>query len=111
MRDIFACLQCHSIYAINRHQQQPLARPRCKVCFANFPPKEMGDWLAYERAEPEWTVREWLSGQDRRFNLPSPDQKLAAMAQRRIEIADSAPPSSRLQKVQSPFLRGRTLEP
>ena len=24
--------------------------------------RELGDWLAYERAEPEWTVDAWLRG-------------------------------------------------
>jgi hypothetical protein len=38
------------------------------ACFAAIlqklwkqPPTELGDWLAYERAEPEWTLDEWLS--------------------------------------------------
>src|SRR5690349_1577689 len=55
MPDIFAC-----IYAIYRHRQQPLARPHCQVCSAKFPPSELGEWLSYRRAEPEWTVRQWL---------------------------------------------------
>ena len=62
MRDIFACSKCHSIYEITRLHEQPVVLPRCQVCFAEFPPSELGDWLAYERAEPEWTVGEWLTG-------------------------------------------------
>jgi hypothetical protein len=67
MRDVFACTKCHSIYGITRLQQQPVLPPRCQVCFASFPPSELGDWLAYERAEPEWTVGEWLAGQTRTY--------------------------------------------
>jgi hypothetical protein len=56
MRDIFACNNCNSIYEITRLQQRPAAPPRCQVCFASLPTSELGDWLAYERAEQEWSV-------------------------------------------------------
>jgi hypothetical protein len=67
MRDIFACNKCLSIYEIKRLPQKPALLQRCQVCFASFPPRELGDWLAYERAEPEWTVAEWLTGQTRTY--------------------------------------------
>jgi hypothetical protein len=92
MRDVFACLQCHSIYEINRHRQQPLARPRCQVCQAKFPPSELGDWLSYQRAEPEWTVAEWLTGQTGRFSLLPPHQKLNGLAHRKTQTIDPAQP-------------------
>jgi len=62
MRDIFACQNCHAIYAIRRLRQPPLLPPFCKNCGTKFPPSELGDWLAYERAEPEWNVKGWLTG-------------------------------------------------
>jgi hypothetical protein len=101
MRDIFACSKCLSIYEIKRQQQQPLVPPRCQVCLASFPPSELGDWLAYERAEPEWSVVEWLTGQAGQSSVPSPRQRPAALAQRRIATAHWPLPSSRLQKPSS----------
>jgi hypothetical protein len=98
MRDIFACSKCLSIYEITPVRQKPALPPRCQVCFASFPPSELGDWLSYERAEPEWSVAEWLTGQTSQFSVPSPHQKLAALAQRRVATADWPLPSSRLQK-------------
>jgi hypothetical protein len=99
MRDVFACTKCHSIYEITRLQQQPVLPPRCQVCFASFPPSELDDWLAYERAEPEWTVGEWLAGQTSQFSVPSPHQRFAAFAQRRVPTADWPLPS----RSQNPF--------
>jgi hypothetical protein len=62
MRDIFACRECQSIYEITRVSQPPVLTPFCRNCGCKFPPSELGDWLAYERAEPEWTVDAWLRG-------------------------------------------------
>jgi hypothetical protein len=76
MRDVFSCSKCHSIYEIKRQQHRPDLPPRCQVCFASFPPSELGDWLSYERAEPESSVGEWLTGQPGLFALASPSQKL-----------------------------------
>jgi len=102
MRDIFACSKCHSIYEITRHRQQPLARPHCQVCNAQFPPCELGDWLSYQRAEPERDVAEWLSGRSSQFSLPSPYHvALAGLAQRKKQSADPALPRSRLEKLSS----------
>jgi hypothetical protein len=42
MPDIFACGKCLSLYEISRRSQQPLVPPRCQVCFASFPPSELG---------------------------------------------------------------------
>jgi hypothetical protein len=100
MRDIFACSKCLSIYEITRLGQKTVLPPRCQVCFDSFPPSELGDWLGYERAEPEWSVAEWLTGQTSQFSVPSPYQKLAALSQR-IAAADWPSPSSRLQKLSS----------
>jgi hypothetical protein len=99
MRDVFSCNKCHSIYGITRLQQKPILPPRCQVCFASFPPSELGDWLAYERAEPEWTVGEWLGVPTSQLNLPSPHQRLAGLMQRKIESPKLALPSSQLQKL------------
>src|SRR5438067_11640966 len=62
MRDIFACRECQSIYEITRVSEPPVLTPFCRNCGCKFPPSELGDWLAYERAEPEWTVDAWLRG-------------------------------------------------
>ena len=99
MRDIFACSKCRSIYEITRLKHQPTLPPRCQVCFASFPFSELGDWLVYERAEPEWTVGEWLTGETSQFSLPSPHQTLARLAHRKIPSADPTLPSSRLPKL------------
>jgi hypothetical protein len=101
MRDIFACLRCNSIYEISRHRQQPLARPHCQVCSAKFPPTELGEWLSYRRAEPEWSLSEWLGGNASRFSVPSPRLAFTALAQKNLKIAEPALPSSRLQKPSS----------
>jgi hypothetical protein len=99
MRDVFACIKCQSIYEITRHRQQPLARPRCQVCHAQFPPNELGDWLSYQRAEPEWTVGKWLASQQTgQLSVSSRDQRPAALAQRRVPTSEWLLPSSRLQK-------------
>ena len=87
MRDIFACSKCLSIYEITRLQQKPVLPPRCQVCFDSFPPSELGDWLAYERAEPEWTLGEWLGVQTSQFSLPSPRQAFTELAQREIQLS------------------------
>jgi hypothetical protein len=98
MRDIFACSTCHSIYEIARLRLQPAAPPRCQVCSADFPPSELGDWLAYDRAEPEWTVSEWLTGKPGSWPpLRRPQDAL----QLRPKIAEPAMPSGRLQKLAS----------
>jgi hypothetical protein len=116
MRDIFACNKCNSIYEITRLQQQPALPPRCQVCFASFPPSELGDWLAYERAEPEWSVGEWLGGRASQFSLPSPReafvrlvqrevrpvQREVGLAQRKIDIVAPAQPSNRLASLSTP---------
>jgi hypothetical protein len=101
MRDIFACLQCNSIYEINRHRQQPLARPHCQVCSAKFPPSELGEWLSYRRAEPEWSLSEWLGSNASQFSVPSPRPAFTALAQKIVKIAEPALPSSRLQNMSS----------
>jgi hypothetical protein len=101
MRDIFACSKCLSIYEITRLQQKPTLPPRCQVCFDSFPPSELGEWLGYERAEPEWSVAEWLTGQASQFSVASPYQRLAALSQRRVAAADWPPASSRLQMLSS----------
>ena len=99
MRDIFACSKCQSIYEITRLPEKPVLLPRCQVCFAIFPPSELGDWLGYERAEPEWSVNEWLSGQASQFSIPSPDRRPTALPQRRIPTSEWSLASSRLQKL------------
>jgi hypothetical protein len=101
MRDIFSCLQCHSIYEITRLPEKPVLPPRCQVCTASFPPSELGDWLIYERAEPEWRVAEWLGVQVSQFAVPSPRQAFAELARGELKSADPALPSSRLQKLSS----------
>jgi hypothetical protein len=97
MRDIFACSKCLSIYEITRLAQKPTLPPRCQVCLATLPPSELGDWLSYERAEPEWSVAEWLTGQTGQFSASSPHQRLGALAQKRVPTADWPLSSSRLQ--------------
>jgi len=62
MSDYFACLRCSAVYAITRSPQPPAKQPSCEVCGNKFPPSELGEWLTYQRAEPEWTVRAWLTG-------------------------------------------------
>jgi hypothetical protein len=109
MRDIFACGKCNSIYEITRRREKPLVPPRCHVCFASFPPCELGDWLAYERAEPEWTLGEWLGVQTSQFSLPSPREAFAKLAQRELQSAAPALPSSRLQKL-SAFRSARVFD-
>jgi hypothetical protein len=109
MRDVFACSKCNSIYEITRRREKPLVPPRCQVCFAGFPPSELGDWLAYERAEPEWTLGEWLGVQTGQFTLPSPRRAFTELAQREIQGVAAAPPSSRLQKLSS-FVSARALD-
>lgn len=98
MRDVFACTKCHSIYEITRVTEKPVLPSRCQVCFAGFPPRELGDWLVYERAEPEWSVAEWLTGQASQFSLPSPHQRLTALPQRRVPTSEWPLPSLRLQR-------------
>jgi hypothetical protein len=103
MRDILACNKCNSIYEITRLQQQPALPPRCEVCFASFPPSELGDWVAYGRAK-----REWLGGRASQFSLLSPReafvrvvQREVGLAQRKIDIVAPAQPSNRLQRLAS----------
>ena len=59
IQDLFACRQCHAIYAITRLRQPPISAPSCMNCGNKFPPSELGDWLAYERVESESIVDEW----------------------------------------------------
>jgi hypothetical protein len=92
MRDVFSCSKCHSIYEITRLQQRPILPPRCQVCFASFPSSELGDWLGYARAEPEWSVAEWLGVQPSQFSVPSPREAFTKLAQREIQSADRALP-------------------
>ncbi len=101
MRDIFACNKCNSIYEITRRREKPLVPPRCQVCFESLPPRELGDWLAYERAEPETTLGEWLGVQTSQFSLPTLRQAFIELAQRELRSADPALPSSQLPKLSS----------
>jgi hypothetical protein len=98
MHDVFACAKCHSIYEITRLTEKPVLPPRCQVCFVSFPPSELGDWLVYERAEPEWNVAEWLTGQTSQFSVPPPHQRLTALPQGRVPTSEWPLPSSRLQR-------------
>lgn len=117
MRDIFACTKCNSIYEITRLQQRPALAPRCQVCFASLPPSELGDWLAYERAEPEWSVGEWFGGRASQFSVPSPREAFVRLAQREIGLAQigidvvaAEQPSNRLQRLASPNTPGTSDE-
>jgi hypothetical protein len=101
MRDVFACTKCNSIYEIERLQHQPLTPPRCQVCFASFPPSELGDWLTYERAEPEWSLAEWLGVKVSQYSVPSPRRAFVDLAQGKMRTADRALPPSRLQQLSS----------
>lgn len=83
--------------------------PRCQVCFGSLPPSELGDWLAYERAEPETTLGEWLGVQFSQFSLPTPRQAFIELAQRELRNADPALPSSHLPKLSS-FGSARALD-
>jgi hypothetical protein len=102
MRDVFACSKCNSIYEITRLPEKPILPPRCQVCFASFPASELGDWLVYERAEPEWSLAEWLGSEPSQFSVPSPRQAFVELAQTELHSADPAVPSSQFQKL-SPF--------
>lgn len=79
--------------------RSPLCRRFAKSVSPAFRPFELGDWLSYERAEPEWSVGEWLTGQPSQFSVPSPHQRLATLAQSRVATANWPLPSSRLQKL------------
>ena len=61
MSDIFACRECRAVYTIIRLLEPPTAPPQCEVCGSKFPPRELGEWLAYQHAEPEWNVKAWLA--------------------------------------------------
>jgi hypothetical protein len=61
MSDIFACRECRAVYTITRLPEPPTAPPHCEVCGSKFPPRELGEWLAYQHAEPEWNVKAWLT--------------------------------------------------
>ncbi len=97
MRDVFACTKCNAIHEITRLQQQPILPPRCQVCFASLPPSEMGDWLAYQRAEPEWSLSEWLGVEDSQYSVPSPRRAFVELAQSKMRTADPVLRPSRLQ--------------
>lgn len=90
MRDVFACTKCNSIYEITKRQEKPLVPPRCQVCFAIFPPSELGDWLVYQRAEPELGLAEWLGVEVSQYSVPSPRRAFADLAQREMQTADLA---------------------
>lgn len=80
MVDVFACQECHAVYALTRHQQPPNAAPFCESCGNKFPPKELGEWLTYERAEPERTVNQWLT------STPRTPQSSVALPSSRLRL-------------------------
>ena len=86
MLDIFACRECHAIYTICRLPQPPTAQPCCQFCGSKFPPSELGEWLAYQHAEPEWTVKAWLTGAAEE-NVSQPDNP-SNNSDQAIELAD-----------------------
>jgi hypothetical protein len=111
MRDIFACRECQSIYEITRVSEPPVLTQFCRNCGCKFPPSELGDWLAYERAEPEWSVDAWLRGapevphnvrhdeiaQLNKYQAPGEFQPRTPVA------ADATLPSARLRRL-APFV-------
>src|SRR5689334_20494585 len=99
MRDVFAYCKCNAIYEIKRLQQQPLTPPRCQVCFATLPPSELGDWLSYQRAEPDWSIAEWLSVRISQYSSPSPRLAFVELARREMNSAGQASPANRLRKL------------
>jgi hypothetical protein len=106
MQDLFACRQCHAIFAITLVRQAPALPPFCRNCGSRFPPTELGDWLAYERAEPEWTVSEWLRGPPRQQShvsrtVDSTSGPFVGKPAGRGEapIANAMTPSGRIQKL------------
>jgi hypothetical protein len=115
MRDIFACRECQSIYEITRVSEPPVLTQFCRNCGCKFPPSELGDWLAYERAEPEWTVDAWLRGApeipshvsyDKIVALNPPLNKYQAPGEfqpRTPVAADATLPSARLRRL-APFV-------
>jgi hypothetical protein len=112
MQDLFACRDCHAIYAITRVRQAPISPPFCQNCSCKFPPSELGDWLVYERAEPEWAVDAWLredletSENVRRAEDLShtTDHAIGDLRANSTQIAaESTVPSTRLQKL-APFV-------
>jgi hypothetical protein len=96
MRDIFACHECQSIYEITRVSQPPVPTPFCRNCGCKFPPSELGDWLAYERAEPEWTVDAWLRG------APEVPHQIPHHVRYDEIVALNPPPNPPLSKYQPP---------
>jgi len=111
MQDLFACRQCHAIYAIKRRQEPPLLLPFCKVCGHKLPPSELGDWFAYERAEPEWTVDAWLRGTaevaetENQTGLSLDDANRAVAESANKTTAELATPSNRLQQLAARVVR------
>jgi hypothetical protein len=111
MRDIFACRECQSIYEITRVSEPPVLAPFCRNCGCKFPPSELGDWLAYERAEPEWTVDAWLRGAPEIPHHVSYDQIVAPgafqpstpVAAEATMAAQATLPSARLRRL-APFV-------
>jgi hypothetical protein len=111
MRDIFACRECQSIYEITRVSEPPVLTPFCRNCGCKFPPSELGDWLAYERAEPEWTVDAWLRGAPEiphniRYDEIAPLNKYQAPSEFQPSTpaaAQAALPSARLRRL-APFV-------
>jgi hypothetical protein len=106
MRDLFACRDCHAIYAITRRQQPPHLAPSCSNCGCKFPPNELGDWLTYERAEPEWTVGEWLKSPSQiqstadQSNNRGPNQSVPEPTSQGEELSvNSLMPSGRMRKL------------
>jgi hypothetical protein len=87
--DLFACRECRAIYVITRLPQSPNAPSSCEVCGSKFPPCELGEWLTYQRAEPEWTVNEWLTGgPEVQENVGQPDGLSSDGHQAVVEVED-----------------------
>jgi hypothetical protein len=102
MQDLFACRECHAIYAITRLRQPPALPPFCRNCGCKLPPAELGDWLAYERAEPEWSVDAWLRGSPQVRNdvyladRPEKDSPATELASKGLELRVD-PPAARMR--------------
>ena len=108
MQDLFACRECHAIYAISRRLEPPVLPPLCRVCGTKFPPCELGEWLVYHRAEPELNVDEWLRSPPKvpenvsQADDPASksDRAAAESETKSAEVtAEATPPSDRLRKL------------
>lgn len=96
MVDIFACRKCHAVYALTRHQHPPDLAPFCDVCNSAFPPKELGEWLTYQRAEPEDTVKAWLTSAPNVPSVPNVQSTPSAPSTANASRTSVALPSARL---------------